>query len=120
MQFAVAAYACPGLQGQPMARMAAPVQHDSGHHMEGCDGMMAAAQPAEPSALCQAHCQPPGQSLDRPALPDVAPFIPAQLITLMSGPALAPPAALEQGGDNQGLLRTTSPPLAIRHCCFRI
>ena len=105
MQLAVAFYACPGNE------MSAGVES---HGMPGCAGMDM-AQPG----LCQAHAHVGDQSLDKPALPLVQAFIPVGLglalnaIEPVSHPSFQPPASLL-------LTRATAPPIAIRHCCFRI
>jgi hypothetical protein len=107
MQFAVAAYVCPGM---------AMADSSGDQSMIHCDGMDM-AQPG----LChiQAHDQTHKQSLDKPDIPDVAPFVPNGLVltTAIDGDAIdsigLPPTPLS-------LTRTTAPPIAIRHCCFRI
>ena len=113
MQLAVAAYACPGLQGgdmsQAMADDGAPMQS-----MPGCD------QPdsAKP-ALCHAHCLDGKSSLDKPQTPvaSAAAVIVSSILTPIE--PLLP--ARSSGKQPDFLLdRITSPPIAIRHCCFRI
>ncbi|MES2153029.1 MAG: hypothetical protein V4508_24895 [Pseudomonadota bacterium] len=104
MQLAMAAYVCPG-QGAPAATA-----------MADCVDMDM-TQPA----LCHAHMQNEGakQSLDKAATPDVAPFIASALaasIDLIER-ALVPHAG---GAPAPVLARSTAPPIAIRHCCFRI
>jgi hypothetical protein len=105
-QLAVAAYACPGEQAMAMAAMDADAP---------CCGE-AVADP-EP-ALCAAHCQQGDRSLDKPATPTMpAMAMPAMLrIT----PATGPPDAGPSGDQPSLLARPTAPPLAVRHCCFRI
>lgn len=112
-QLAIAAYVCPALHsGQQSATMAgesSPMQS-----MPGCD------QPdtTEP-ALCIAHCQDAKSSLDKPSVPAV---LPAAVIVSSILAALAPPllAPLQDVERTSLLLRITSPPISIRHCCFRI
>jgi hypothetical protein len=113
-QLAVAAYVCPSLlQGDKhtttMAGDPSPMQS-----MPNCD------QPdsTEP-ALCLAHCQDAKSSLDKPDLPAVAPatFIISSILTALAPPLLAPIRDVER---DSLLLRITSPPISIRHCCFRI
>jgi hypothetical protein len=113
-QLAVAAYVCPSLikgdlHPTMMAGDSSPMQS-----MPNCD------QPdsTEP-ALCLAHCQDAKSSLDRADLPTVAPatFIVSSILTALTPPRLAPIRDVER---DSLLLRITSPPISIRHCCFRI
>ena len=113
MQLAVAAYTCPMAtqSGQEMS-----VQHLVPVVMSNCAGM-----DNEMPVLCHVHAygDAAGQSLDRTALPALAPFLPVQLGQLFSG------AHLDQSiGNFQAvaldLTRRLFPPAAIRHCCFRI
>ena len=110
MQLALAAYVCPAMppamqEGAEMA-MAMP----------GCAGM-----DIEQPVLCHAHAQDQAskQSLDKPDLPLVTPFIATQLVqTLRPAPqsvTAARPVIAAQSG-----LHATAPPIAIRHCCFRL
>lgn len=115
MQFAVAAYACPGSQGGPAAEQASPMGDASDHeHMAGCDD-----RPVAPSALCHAHCQPDGQSLDRPVHPDISPFVAGQLVISLTHPAVTY-RAIALIDNDVSLLRATAPPATVRNCCFRI
>lgn len=96
MQFAVASYACPVVK------------------MDNCHGM-----DMEQPSLCHVHDQAGNQSLDKPPAPPVAPFVPATLVTLL---VIDEPVQSSQAdrADTFFLTRATAPPLAIRHCCFRI
>jgi hypothetical protein len=113
MQLAVASYACPGLHGngsqQVMIDDVAPMQS-----MPGCDQ----PDPVKP-ALCHAHCLDGKTSLDKPQTPVAAPaaVIVAAILTPIE-PLL--PASSSGGQPEFALSRITSPPIAIRHCCFRI
>lgn len=108
-QLAVAAYACPQLN---VAKVVSASNADS---MPGCTERMDGGSPA----LCNAHCDTGHQSLDTPAAPTVQPFAACQLalvlprLNLDVSSIASPPASLP-------LTRITSPPFAIRHCCFRI
>jgi hypothetical protein len=109
MQLAVAAYACPALSlehAAEVARMRA--------EMPGCHEM----DPVQPS-LCDAYHQADSQALDKPSPPPLQPFLAVgfglPLLTLAL--AARPDATF---ADPPSLKRTTAPPLAIRHCCFRI
>lgn len=114
MQLAVAAYACPALSVQhdsEVSRMSAYAPTDE---MPACHEM----DPVQPS-LCDAYHQADNQSLDKPAVPLLQPFL-----AVGFGLPLLP---LEVGHqpdstrvDAPFLARATAPPVAIRHCCFRI
>jgi hypothetical protein len=111
MQLAVAAYACPTVgatQGEPRAEMR--VHAD----MQGCGGVDT-AQPA----LCHAHVHADKQSLDKPQLPDVQPFIATALLLAIADIGIHALSA-EPQPDNRLLVRATAPPHSIQHCCFRI
>lgn len=111
MQLAVASYACPSLDtshgGQAMSAM--PMED-----MAGCHDM-----DPDQSSLCHAYGQSGNQSLDKPAVPPLQPFLavgfglPATPLDVTHSPALAVPRATF-------LTHATAPPLAIRNCCFRI
>ncbi len=114
MQLAVASYACPGmLAGSSMEVSAADTMMED---MPNCDGM-----DPEQSTLCHVYAvgEPAKQSLETPPAPVVPPFVPVELVLNLaifdvivqpSRPAYPPIA----------LTRTSSPPIAIRNCCFRI
>lgn len=116
MQLAMASYACPEIRlGQPGSEMAADMEDSAAEDIKlsSCHEM----DKAQPN-LCHAHAQSGNQSLDAPQVPQVAPFaaVAAALpVVLMATPShsqtIPIPLAL--------LGRTTSPPIAIRHCCFR-
>jgi hypothetical protein len=108
-QLAVAAYACPQLA---MAVMSAQAEQGD---MPGCTGMADAGRPG----LCQAHCASGQQSLDAPAIPPVAPFSATGLVAVIALTDAAE-AARPAAPHPPLLAHATAPPLAIRHCCFRI
>lgn len=117
MQLAVASYVCPGMQtGSRNDTVAMPESDIDQQGMAGCEGMDM-AQPG----LCHAyaHGQAGKQSLDKPDLPPVQPFVPVGLVLALDAvdvaarPRATPP-------ESSLLTRTTAPPLAIRNCCFRI
>ncbi len=113
MQFAVASYACPGIgMGQTESvAMAAGMDDQS---MAACETM----DTAQPS-LCHAYGQADNLSLDKPQLPNVAPFVPIALILALSFVDIADtPTAAPL--ESISLVRATAPPLSIRNCCFRI
>lgn len=108
MQLAVASYVCPG--DHPGARVAQSAEEMPSDCM-GSD--------KEQPARCHAHAQADNQSLDKPASPPVTAFAPVTLFTAL--PALS---AIYRPDAPQAemllLVRTTAPPLAIRHCRFQI
>jgi hypothetical protein len=113
MQLAIASHACRGLPGegsrQSMADNAASMRG-----MPDCD------QPDPvPQALCHAHCLDGKTSLDKPQTPVAAP---AAVIVSAIVHAIEPPspAGSLRATPDFALRRITSPPIAIRHCCFRI
>lgn len=94
MQFAMASYACPGLQtGQGGATVAMSTDSEM-QSMSGCTGM-----DVEQPSLCHAHDQVGNQSLDKPDLPQVQPFLatglalPLILIDVASRSSVTPPEA---------------------------
>jgi hypothetical protein len=110
MQLAVAGYLCQNTAQSPgeMA-MAMPMTPDA-QAMPGCDKL----DPVQPS-LCHAQAHADQQSLDKPPLPDVQPFVPGALALGIQSvePAYRAPV-------RPRLAHATAPPLSIRNCCFRI
>ncbi|HXA46940.1 MAG TPA: hypothetical protein VNW52_04870 [Burkholderiaceae bacterium] len=117
MQFAMASYVCPGMMaGNDGAAFTASSVGTNHQNMVECKGMDKAQV-----GLCHAHAhdQASKQSLDKPNVPDVAAFVPASLVLVVTTiddaaylPAISPTSLL--------LTRTTAPPIAIQNCCFRI
>lgn len=107
-QLAVAAYACPDLAAEAMA---AKVMQDA---MPGCTDM-GMGKPG----LCHAHCASGHQSLDAPSVPHVGAFIATGLVSVLAS-GIVFSSALPIRLNATLLARSTAPPLAIRHCCFRI
>lgn len=127
MQLAVAAHACVNLPSAPAPKPAMEMTMTlHGEHAEHASDMAQMAdccdtdEIASAAALCDQHCQPAVQSLDKPATPDVQPFVAATLISTDSA-ASALTAGLGLSRAN-GLFSTriNAPPLSIRNCCFRI
>jgi hypothetical protein len=116
MQLAVASYACPGLPGNGSRQAMADAMEtmEPMPAMPGCDQ----AGPAKP-ALCHAHCLDGKSALDKPQTPVAAPA--AVMVSAILTP-IEPllPASSSGGPPEFALSRITSPPIAIRHCCFRI
>jgi hypothetical protein len=114
-QLAVAAYVCPSMQiGQALATIAALESTVEHQVMAGCDGM-----DSEQPVLCQDHGQVSQQSLDKPAFPDVSPFIATTLVQAIGLADSADQDTTVQGAD-RFLTRSTAPPLSIQNCCFRL
>ncbi|CAN5673288.1 hypothetical protein BH11PSE12_BH11PSE12_27100 [soil metagenome] len=110
MQLAVAGYVCPGIstsiQNKTTSSIVSP--------MVNCDQM-----DMEQPGLCHAYSQDGKQSLDKPELPHVQPFVPVvftAIIIATDTAILAPDTWLAP----TYLAHATAPPLAIQHCCFRI
>jgi NADH:ubiquinone oxidoreductase subunit 3 (subunit A) len=113
MQLALAGYACPSLK---ISYLNEPVTmpSDDGNRMPGCEGM-----DKEQPSLCHAHDQAGNQSLDKPELPYVQPFIATALMLVLHDIEVAySPSAIQP--DSLLLTRTVAPPLSIRNCCFQI
>lgn len=113
MQWAVASYVCPNAQ-ESRGFDTSVGSHAPMQSMPNCD------QPdsANP-ALCQAHCQDVQASLDKPVTPVVlaaASLVARAWIRLEPSPLTALPST----EADSTLQRITSPPISIRHCCFRI
>jgi hypothetical protein len=108
MQLALSSHSCPGLT------TTSPLYAASHQGMPGCEESEMA-----PPSLCHAYQQEGNQSLDKPVMPDVQPFINGALTLVFPNldPAVLPVLPAPQ---NLFLTRTTAPPLAIRNCCFRI
>jgi hypothetical protein len=115
MQLAVAAYACPQLSVSSANEQSRTMTAgDTGHDMSGCQ-----KTDSEQPSLCHAHGQVDKQSLDKPESPPVQPFLAAGLgipLQLADDVGITVFSPL----NIPSLVRTTAPPLAIRHCCFRI
>lgn len=113
MQLADAAYACPNRILDESASVSDTAETPM---MLNCAGM-----DSDQPALCHIHAHDPfsQQSLDKSPQPDIQPFITNGLIRTLNLNEiivfthwLQPAASLHR--------RTTAPPIAIRHCCFRI
>jgi hypothetical protein len=111
-QLALASYVCPGTTTPERMTMAAVDNGMSG--MDHCTGM----DKAQPS-LCLAHNHSGPQSLNKPDLPSVLPYLligPVLSVVLLND-GVAPPDVF---AAIPSLSHATEPTLAIRHCCFRI
>lgn len=112
-QLAVSAYACP-LLNKPQTVDAVGMTNMT--NMPGCTDMgMDKSSPA----LCAAHCDTGHQSADTSGTPAIQPFVPCGLEIVL--PRIERfSRSLGFSLESVPLTRTTAPPLAIRHCCFRI
>lgn len=114
MQFAVASYVCPGqpMKGGRGMSLTGAMAVD----MPNCQGM-----DVEQPALCHfyGHDAASKHSLDKTPMPDVQPFVAAALVLNLQFSDVAAVSASISGSQAE-LTRVTSPPIAIRHCCFRI
>lgn len=113
MQLALAGYVCPKASehghAPDMATMTAATVD-----MPGCE-KMDAMQPG----LCHASAHTVHQSLDKYELPSVQPFVPATVFPILT--QFVTPNFSTHFELNPALLSGAAPPpLAIRHCCFRI
>jgi hypothetical protein len=113
MQLAVAGYACPSFNlGQIGESVSMSMDDDQA--MPGCAG----TDKAQPS-LCHANDQAGNQSLDKPSMPHVQPFM-AAVLTLVFRNIEFTGNSTEIQPNALLLARSTAPPLSIRNCCFRI
>lgn len=111
-QMAVAAYACPQLEASLAGQSEVSATVTA---MPDCASSMDKQSPN----LCDAHGKAGLQSLDHAGQPSVQAFVPLRMVLALVPvdrhlyTALdVPQAFLESSGS--------SPPIAIRHCCFRI
>ncbi|WP_322400386.1 hypothetical protein [Massilia luteola] len=109
MQLAVAAYACPNVA----PARSAPMLDGAGQPMADCR-----QTDRQSPTLCHEHAHKLIPSLDKPDAPFVMPFIAAGIALLLWWPdhAVAAPNPPRVFLHASG----SSPPLAIRHCCFRL
>ena len=114
MQLAVASCACAEMENDSNTTfMSANVEHVA---MAGCEGM-----DMEQPSLCHSHAlgDATKQSLGKSELPQVQPFVPLGFV--LASPVIDAVAGTDDAPHRSVLLtRTTAPPIAIRHCCFRI
>lgn len=111
MQLAVAGYVCPSTAVEASSMVEAGMP---------CADTMAAEMDSEQPHLCHAHCQSEQQVSDKQELPapvavSMLSALPADFTVDLSPRPMAGP--LLQASH---LARTTTPPLAISHCCLRL
>jgi hypothetical protein len=111
MQLAVASYACPGAESK-MAALSAMAEAGI-----PCAQSMTVNMDEEQPNLCKAHCQAGQQVADKYEVP-----APVALTALPPDFSLPVVALVLRGAPMQAphLMRITAPPVAIRHCCFRL
>lgn len=112
MQLAVASYACPGAQSSWVTDRAAMAEAGM-----PCAETMSLRMDGEQPHLCQAHCQASQQTADKYELPALAS---AALADIAYTPFIAPAVSEKAPVQAPLLMRSTAPPLAVQHCCFRI
>ena len=115
-QLAVASYACPSMLKGAFADSSIA---DDGA-MAGCDDMRAMATVTDPDNpnLCLQHSLQGDQHADTGPWPLLSQLSVAFLV-IDNVDRLAQVATQRMVGARQ-LTRTTAPPIAIAHCCFRI
>jgi hypothetical protein len=117
MQLLLAGYVCPKANAAVSAtKIPAPdtIADAMNVDMPDCE-QMDIVQPS----LCHASAYAVQQSLDKHEMPAVQPFIPTTIslvLVYLEVPISANPIALN-ATTQSGI---PAPPLAIRHCCFRI
>jgi len=109
-QVALAAYACPGpakaLEVVKMAEAAMP-----------CAESMALVMDQEQPGLCHAHCEASQLSSDHYQVPALANL--TQMGVVLTLAATGQATVLHEL-QTPLMRREAGPPLAVRHCCFRI
>ena len=113
MQLAVASYVCPALtipHHQPELADA----HGAAEETAPCPEL----DPAQPS-LCHALDQAGNQSVDKPELPPLPPFLVVGFWVAATPDDLGPEGK-PNAPETTSLQYATAPPLAVRNCCFRI
>ena len=117
MQYAAAAYLCPGapLAGNGQAASMQAMM-SSLSDMPGCTGM-----DIDQSTLCHVYSHGDGarQSLDKTPGADLPPFV-ATIVPLLWAALDAPVLQENKPPSDAALTRSTAPPIAIRHCFLRI
>ena len=116
MQLVLAGHVCPKAGGDaPVSEMSAmSAMSTMAVDMPGCDRV----DTVQPS-LCHASAHAVHQTLDKPEMPAVQPFVASAIALVLVDHVLPTPAnpfeldTIRQSG-------APPPPLAIRNCCFRI
>lgn len=112
-QLAVAAYVCPSVQVAHALAVQAQQAATDHHNSPNCDEDV-----PDRSPLCQTHLQTGAQSVDRPPLPEIAPFFAITLLaSIADNDAFSD---LIRATSPRILMRSPAPPLSIQNCCLRI
>lgn len=112
-QLAVAAYVCPSVQLAHALAIQAQQAATDHHNSSICDEDV-----SDRSPLCQTHLQTGAQSVDRPPLPEIAPFFAMTLLaSIADNDAFSD---LIRATSPRILMRSPAPPLSIQNCCLRI
>lgn len=115
VQLAVAGHSCDVLgNAHQFANITVAADKSAHHCMTDCTGTG-----GEERSVCEKHCNPGDNSLDRPALPDLVASIPATLVFHVVD-AYLPVQSATWRSDAFFLTRSVEPPLSVRNCCFRI
>jgi hypothetical protein len=109
-QFAVAAHDCT------VAAQAAQVAQMAEAGMPCAQAMAGAADEGQP-ALCHAHCRADSPTPDLTQLPTIGALADVDALVV---PVVDWPARAEHRIQSTLLRPDGGPPLAVRHCCFRI
>ena len=115
MQLVLAGYVCPKAPvDAPAASMSVSAGPVAMADMPDCE-QMDVVQPG----LCHANAHPLDPSLQKPELPSVQPFV-ASTIALVLMHVVEPTVSNQFQRNSVRQSGAPPPPLAIRHCCFRI
>ncbi len=113
MQLALAGYVCAQSNGDTSVTGKSAVSA-AVIEMPGCE-QVDSSQPN----LCHASAHTLDQSLDTHQIPAVQPFVPTNF-SLVLVPAAVPIASNHWKSNIARQSGAAPPPIAIRHCCFRI
>ena len=114
MQMVLAGYVCPSGAAAMEATIGSVQVGVDTMSMPGCDHV----DMKQPS-LCHANAHTAQQSLDKHELPALQAFVPGSLTLVLPNPEFQSSPLLLASVFTR-LPGAPAPPLAIRHCCFRI
>ena len=110
-RIAVAAYVCPELR----TAFSSADTHAQNALETDCPHLS-----VEFPSLCEAHCEPDSQRAHSAEVPAVRGFIASELWVVAWDARIAPLLLCAPTRFAAILQRSTAPPLAVSHCCFRI
>jgi hypothetical protein len=111
-QLVIVAFVCPSMQLAHSFEAVVTLDVTTSHsHPPGCD-----RTDTKPSVPC--HTVASSQSLDKPELPQVAPFFAIALVAAIANSNA--PQRYSSVSIPPVLTRTTAPPLSVQNCCFQI